>query len=1080
MCPPKVSGVWVSRAVKSSSEKKRRSSGGFCMHSRIRCLFVAMLCIVMCTAAFAQSDSATSGSINGRVTDSTGGGLPGVTVTATNLDTGLTRNRVTENNGDYTLRLLPPGRYRVDAELAGLGKSASPALTVLLGSSTRADVKLAPSVSETITVTAGAPVIDTQRSGLATSVTNQQIENLPLLGRDFRSLASLTPGVGTDAFTGAAITANGARPLSTDFNIDGASSNNDFFGQQTGGTRPPFTFSQAAIKEFQVIRTQYDAEYGRGVGATVNAITKSGTNDIDGEGFYFLRKKSWASTRPLTINTTINGTTYPLASSDSFLAKDSSQPGFAVGGPIMRDKLFYFLNADGQTQSQPVTIGNDLRTSTAFLALTPAQQATVLSKIQTAVGVPYETGLNYSQDNKLRAYLIKLDGTLGSNNHWSLRDNITKYDTTNSGATSSFGLNQTNEVDKFYQAVLEGDSVITNNLYNQFIGQLGRDQRPVTSQYGGTEFSINTGQTPTPFFGANDTTPNTADEKKYQLKATVSYQTHGQSIKVGGELLHRNLFDSFPRFAGGMYAFNSLLAFANNTPNTFQQAAGINNGDVEWNTNLWGAYVNDSFHIGPRLNIDAGLRYDYEATPRPPSNAFPQHPEFVDQIKNDSNNIAPRLGFAYDLFGNGRSVIRGGSGKFFSYMPDILLASPIQGISGALRPAPFTRPPTAPNPCPTYPNIFTPEQFLAKSSLGANLVTIGSDYQAQETWRTSLQFEQQIGQTYSAGISGVYSKLKHVQGTRNINVVPTGVVLGNMPVYDYNSAANAARPYKDLGVIREITSNENAWYRAQTLEFHKLAVNNSNLSWDVSYTHSSSIDNETNSRSTSTTFLIDPNNPSLSEGPSDNDVKHRVVGDLTYRLPFGFRVSAIGFWHSGFPYTGAISFTCSGCTANSLTGQPQTSVAANFTPVFVDGSGHIIDITQASKMTPAQFSTFLAGQNGHLISRNTFRQPSVWDGDVRLSKLFNLTHGVQLEVLGEMFNVFNKRIGVVTGANQDVFKVTYCQAASTAAGNVCNAGVGNPSLAGKYVITPFTNNVVPAPGNNQQNTFGVIQGYSSE
>ncbi|MEA2417601.1 MAG: hypothetical protein QOI58_4258 [Thermoanaerobaculia bacterium] len=1045
------------------------------MHSRIRCLFVAMLCIVMCTAAFAQSDSATSGSINGRITDSTGAGLPGVTVTATNLDTGLTRNRVTENTGDYTFTLLPPGRYRVDAELAGLGKAASPTLTVLLGNSTRADVKLAPQVSETITVTAGAPVIDTQRSGLAASVTNQQIENLPLLGRDFRSLAALTPGVGTASFDGA-VTANGARALSTDFNIDGASSNNDFFGQQTGGARPPFTFSQAAIKEFQVIRTQYDAEYGRGVGATVNAITKSGTNDIDGEAFYFLRKKSWASTRPLIINTNINGTTFPLTVSDSFLAKDSSQPGFAVGGPIMRDKLFYFLNADGQKQKQPVTIGNDLRTSTQFLALTPAQQATALAKIQAGVGVPYETGLNYTQDNKLTAYLFKLDGSIGSNNHWSFRDNITKFDTTNSGATSSFGLNQTNETDKFYQAVLEGDSVITNNLYNQFIGQLGRDQRPVTSQYSGTEFSVNFGTNQ--FFGANDTTPNTADEKKYQVKDTLSYQTHGHSLKVGGELLHRNLFDSFPRFAGGMYAFNTLLAFVNNTPNSFQQAAGVNNGDVEWNTNLWGAYINDSFHIGPRLNIDAGLRYDYEATPRPPSNAFPQHPEFLSQIKNDSNNIAPRLGFSYDVFGTGRSVLRGGSGKFFSYMPDILLASPIQGISGALRTATFTCNTTATNPCPTYPNIFTTDQFLAKASLGANLVTIGSDYQAQEAWRTSLQFEQQLGQSYSAGISGIYSKLTHVQGTKNINVVPTGVVLGNMPVYDYNSSANAARPYKDLGIIREITSNENAWYRAQTVEFHKLAVNNSNLTWDLSYTHAASIDNETNSRSTSTTFLIDPNNPSLSEGPSDNDVKHRIVGDLTYRLPFGFRVSAIGFWHSGFPYTGAISFTCNGCTANSLTGQAQTSVAANFTPVFINGSGQVIDITKASKSTPAEFATFLSGQSGHLISRNTYRQPSVWDGDVRLSKLFNLTHGIQLEVLGEMFNVFNKRIGVVTGVNQDLYRVTYC---ATAAGATCTAAAGQPSLVGRYVITNFTNNVAPAGQTaNQQNTFGVIQGYSNE
>lgn len=1037
-------------------DRMKRIRGSSLMSIRVRPMFAALLStLFVCFAAFGQTVNYTTGSIAGKVSDDAGAGVPGVTVTTTNLDTGQTRTTFTDKNGGYDLSLLPPGNYKVLAELKGLGKSDVPRVTVLLGNTTRTDLKLTMQVSEAVTVTAEKSIIDTTSAGMTQSVTNQQIESLPLLGRDFRSLASLTPGVSAGSFDVNSITANGARPLSTDYNIDGASSNNDFYGQQTGGTRPPFTFSQAAIQEFQVIRTQYDAEYGRGVGAEVNAITKSGTNDFHGSAFFYDRKASWSATRPTVFNTDFGGTSYPLAVSDSYLAKDVSQPGFVVGGPIWRDKIFFFGGYDSMTQSQPALIGNDMRTSAQFLALTPAQQQAALSKIQAGVGAPYEAGLNYSVDNTLRTYLLKFDGNIGSN-HWSLRDNITNYDTTNSGATTTFGLNQTNEVDKFYQAVLEVDSVFPKNLSNVFIAQLGRDQRPVTSQYGGTEFSINFGVTQ--YFGFNDTTPSTADEKKLQFKDTVQFEWKGHSFKAGAELLHRNLFDAFPRYAAGYYSFNNLLNFANNVPNTFMQAYGPQNGDLEWTTNLWGFYVNDDYRITPRLTLGLGLRYDYMKTPLPSSNAYPQHPEFLTQIKDDTNNIAPRLGVAWDVFGDGSSVLRGGTGKFFEYMPDILLASPLQGISGALLTSTFTCTTTPTNPCPAYPNIFSPPDFLAKSKLGANLVTIGSDYQAQESWRTSLGFEQRLGEGYVAGVNAVYSKLTHIQGTANINLVLTGYVLGNMPVYDYNSSANPARPYADLGIVRELTSNEKAWYRAQTIELHKLATGGSQFNWDISYTHADSVDYETNTRSTSTTFLLDPNNPALSEGPSDNDMKHRIVGDLTYRLPWGFEVSGVAFWHSGFPYTAAISFTCSGCTANSLTGQAQTSQAANFTPVFVDGNGSIIDLTQANGMTLPQFSAFLSGQNARLIQRNSFSQPSVWDADIRVSKTFSLPYGVKLQLLAEVFNVFNRNMPVVTGANQDMFRITYT--AST----------------GKYTITKYTNTVSGVA----LNTFGVDQGYSGE
>ena len=215
---------------------------------RVRHLLVILGCCLVPSVAFGQTVNVTFGGVDGRVTDSTGSVLPGVTVTATNLDTGLKRTVVTEGDGSYVINLLPPGRYQVDAELSGLGQARVPLIEVLLGNATRADLAIRLQLSETVEVVATTPVVDTSRTGTAVSVTDQQIQNLPLLGRDFRSLAALTPGI-VDAF-GSRIAANGARGIATDYNIDGASSNNDFFGENTGGTRAPFTFSQAAIREF--------------------------------------------------------------------------------------------------------------------------------------------------------------------------------------------------------------------------------------------------------------------------------------------------------------------------------------------------------------------------------------------------------------------------------------------------------------------------------------------------------------------------------------------------------------------------------------------------------------------------------------------------------------------------------------------------------------------------------------------------------------------------------------------------------------------------------------------------------------
>jgi hypothetical protein len=985
-----------------------------------RSLFVALLCVVAALGVYAQSGNLTTGGVGGQVTDAGGAGLPGVTVTVTNLDTGLTRNAVTENDGTYAVNLLPPGNYKIVAELAGLGSATVPKSVVLLGNTTKTNIKLTPTVTESITITAAAPVVDTTRSGTATSVTEQQIENLPILARDFKSLASLTPGVVT-AF-GGRVTSNGVRGLSTDYNIDGASSNNDFFGENTGGTRAPFTFSQAAIKEFQVVRSQYNAEFGRGVGSQLNAITKSGSNNTDGELFYYKRNAKWASTRPSVLS---NGQTV----TESFRARDSTQPGFAVGGPIVRDHLFYFANFDGQNQKLPIS-PTDITLNPAFIALTPALQQQFFDKIQALIGHPYANELVYNQTFNQKTYFGKLDANVGMKNHFSFRDNFSRFTNANN---QSFNLlsNQGVEQDKFNQAVAQGETVFTPNIFNQFIAQFSTDERPIAANSSTPEVVVTYAPGRTAFFGQNDFLPNNTKEKKTQLKDSVQYIMGEHSFKVGGEGLLMHIDNLFPRNLNGIFRYNSVSDFVNNIPASYNQGYGPGGGLTSWTQNTYAFYASDNFRFGNKWSFDLGARYDWQTMPKPATNAFPQHPEFISQIKED-HNIAPRFGFAYDVRGNGRSVLRGGTGKFFGYMPDILLSNPLTQISGNFNQITINNCAATTNivKCPTYPGLLTPDQFNLLAKTSTDIVTVGSNYQAQEAWRSSLQYEQQLGTTYSAGVGVIYQHTTHIEGSRNINAVLQPYTFGNVPVYN---VASPNRLYTDMGVVRELFSGEQAWYRAYTLETHKLAISNSKLTWDFSYTWSKAIDQDTNERSTSTSFLYDPFNPKLSQGPSDNDVRHRLVGDVTYRLPLGFLISGIWTWRSGLPYTQAIAFSGTSMNINGL-----TQTTGNL-PVFVDSTNTVIDLTRATGFTRPQFADFLNSQGAHIIGRNKLRQPEQWDADLRVAKMFNISHGAQLEILGEVFNIFNTRNKFVISSNQNQFNMAY------------NAATD------KYTITKVTN-----------------------
>lgn len=963
--------------------------------SKASWLIAIVLLLGLAPPGFAQT-SATSGEISGRVTDSGGGALPGVTVTASNTETGLTRSTVTDENGEYTLGLLPPGTYNATAELEGLGTAERENVTVLLGTASNVRFTLDPQLTEQITVTAEAPVVDATEADLTMAVTERQIDNLPILGRDFKDLVLLTPGAGS-AF-GGRVSVNGARGIQTDYNIDGAEANSDFFGEERGGTEAPFVFSQAAIREFQVIRSTYSAEYARGVGGTMNAITKSGTNDIEAELFWFYRDQDWAEERSATLN--------GRQVSDFFEARDSDQYGLAAGGPLRRDKLFLFVAGDFQDISEPL-VASDVRTTSAYQSLSPATRAAFEQRVDQLLGGGFNNQFNFTAQQDQEVYLVRLDANLGASHHAFLRYNSAEYTNFPSEGSADILSNNGTEFNQVESTVLQVDSIFGTSLANELTIQRGIEERPIFALENDLPETVI--QNISNFtFGRSEFLPNRTDEDKWQIQDNLTWFFGDHQIKGGVDYLQTEIDNLFPREAGGQIFFSTVEDFLANRPNRLDQGFGPTLGLNAFDYEEWGVFLQNTQRIGERLTLDYGIRYDVQSIPEPVGNAYPTHPEFLTNFNDDTDNWAPRLGFAWDVQGNGRSVLRGGVGRFFNPLPSILYAGPLAEIAGLYNRISLNCITTG--RCPAYPNILTPEQFAVEARTATNVTVVSPDLEAVETTRGSLAWEQRLGEAYSVSLEGVYAQFDNAQRLVNINVAPSGLTYGNLVVYNPTSPS---RPYPDLQAVRMHVSDAEGEYTSLTLGTRKLALGDSKFSWLAHYTWSEAIDQDSNERSTSTSFSLDPFDPEISEGRADYDIEHRFLASGTYELPWDIRISGIFTWQSGIPYTAGVDIS----GFNGLNGLDAQGVE---TPVFLDSGGNVIDLTLANGFTPQQLSAFLAERGARLQERNSERQPDYRNLDLRLSKEFQLGQ-IGLELIGEVFNVFNEEIEFVGTANQQQF-----------------------------------------------------------
>ncbi len=947
--------------------------------------------LVLALLAFASTPAlpqaaGTLGTIEGTVKDATGGILPGSTVTVRNVDTGFTRSVLTGGRGNFKAPLLPLGKYSVTVELAGFNTLVREGIILTISSTvTLPNLTLeVATVEETVTVTAESPVVETSRAVQAATFEEQAIESLPINSRDFQDFATLTPTVirerGRDT-----ISMGGQKGIDTNVSLDGMDFNNPFFGQASGQPESKqFVIAQEAVKEFQVLANGYSAEFGRSAGGVLNVVTKSGTNDIRGSGFYFGRNEALKSTL-----TTIDGNDIPNT------GFSQHQFGGSVGGPIQTNRAHYFVAVEQQFFDSPFTVKFDRETG-------DLSNVALFGQPISGVDVLADEEGTFAREVNLTAFLAKLDFQLNDNNTLSFRYNYSRFKGVNFGASAG-GVEGTvqnsaegtteDTMDTAHSLVISNTTVIGTDKFNELRFQYSFEDRPRLGTSNDVP-EINIGDVGS--WGRQGFLPITSDHSRIQITDNFTYLFGDHDLKVGADLNFTSTAQTFMGFSGGQYDFNTLEDYVVSNFNRFRQLVGLNgfttpqSGTVDFGQQEYSVYIQDNWKPKPGLTVNLGLRWEGLNNPTVPTEEFglstrnPDNPGDIfgldqQQIANDWNNWAPRFGFAYDPSNNGRTVIRGGVGKFFSRTPLLLLANILtnngfrQGtvdLRGGFEQLPFT-----------FPEIFPeaglpPDSPLNETFPPTDVFFWDPEYENPEIWRVNAGVEHEVVPNFSVGADFVYADNAKGQRRVDINITPTGVTdpAGRL-IYDVSN-----RPDPDYRRFALNQSNVNGDYKAFILSARKRY--SQGILFQTFYTWSHTQSEDDNERSATGIGPSQPENLAIDFGDSDRDIRHRFVANVVGDLPAGFQLSSTIQANSGDPFNVTTGID------NNLDGQRLDR------PVITEANNDL---------------ALAAGQDLPLglQPRNSARQPNFYNVDLRVTWGYDFDQRGRLEITWDVFNLFN-------------------------------------------------------------------------
>ena len=951
--------------------------------------WTTVLAVLLLAATPAFSQVVGAGNMDGRIVDATGAVLPGVAVTVLNNDTGLTRSTVTESSGRFTLLSLPVGPYTLTAELSGFQTMIREGLVMTVGAlQSLGDITIeVATVEEVVTVTAESPLIETSRPVVAATFNERAIENLPIQGRDYKNFALNTPNVvPLAASTGrATISMGGMKGLDTNITVDGADFNNTFFGSATGQPEVPyFVVSQEAVQEFQVLANGYSAEFGRSGGGFLNVVTKSGTNELHGSGFFFGRG-DWGR------GTLTDGTGRDLDNS----AFSQQQFGGSVGGPIVKDKAHYFISVDRQGFDRPVRIQFNRD-------VTGVCNTAIYGQVVGGVDCLSDEEGDTAELLDNTALLAKVNIQLNSSNTLSLRYNYSDFTGENffstaggvAGSIQSTAENGTNlEANTAHSFVASNTTVIGTNKFNEFRFQYSFEERP---RFGQSNDLPTVQIDDTGVFGKRWFLPITSDHKRLQFTNNFTYLFGNHDMKLGVDVNITDSSQAFFGWGGGFYRYFSLDDYVNDSPFLFFQRVGLNgftteeSGTIALGQKELALYVQDTWRPIAGLTVNLGLRWEGQWNPDAPEteggkqSRNPDNPGLdtiglvQGDIPNDLNNIAPRFGFAWDPKNDGKTVVRGGAGIFYSRTNLLLMANSF--TANAYRQALFI---LAFSSIPLeFPNVF-PEEGLPNGLPPGDLELPASDvaffdnvFHNPRTTRINIGMEHEVAPNLSLGADYVFADTKNGHRRVNRNLTPPiGVDGVGRALYDGGGVDSTYNQFQ----VEESTARRR--YNSLVLSAKKRFADD--FQFQAFYTLSHLKTDDDNERDSAGFRNTQPENLDADYADSELDLRHRVVASAVFNLPADFIFSTLFHINSGVPL-------------NVTSGNDDNG----------DNNGNDRAIINDSNRALAQ----AAGQDlaDGLQGRNTARQPSSFVMDIRFAKLFDFGRPGNLELLFEVFNLFNK------------------------------------------------------------------------